>query len=74
MARRLDLALRGAGELGGTKQWGITDIGMEAIKNIKMVEAARNEAQKLLAIDMELKSHPHLRELVEIKKLETHFE
>ena len=70
----LDLALRGAGELGGTKQWGITDIGMEAIKNIKMVEAARNEAQKLLATDMELKIHPHLRELVEIKKLETHFE
>ena len=24
----LDLALRGAGELGGTKQWGITDLGM----------------------------------------------
>ncbi|OGI64915.1 hypothetical protein A2642_01360, partial [Candidatus Nomurabacteria bacterium RIFCSPHIGHO2_01_FULL_39_10] len=40
----LDLTLRGAGELGGTKQWGITDLGMEAIKNIKMVEAARTEA------------------------------
>jgi len=36
----LDLVLRGAGELGGTKQWGITDLGMEAIKNMKMVEAA----------------------------------
>ena len=70
----LDLALRGAGELGGTKQWGITDIGMEAIKNIKMIEAARSEAGKLLATDKELKLHPHLKELVEIKKLETHFE
>ena len=31
----LDLSLRGAGELGGIKQWGITDIGMEAIKKYK---------------------------------------
>ena len=33
----LDLSLRGSGELSGTKQWGISDLGMEAIKNIKMV-------------------------------------
>jgi ATP-dependent DNA helicase RecG len=70
----LDLALRGAGELGGTKQWGITDIGMEAIKNIKMVEAARDEAKNLLQKDMELKNNPLLKEIVEVKKLETHFE
>ncbi|MFZ2763858.1 MAG: ATP-dependent DNA helicase RecG, partial [Minisyncoccia bacterium] len=30
-----DLVQRGAGELAGFKQWGISDIGMEAIKNIK---------------------------------------
>jgi ATP-dependent DNA helicase RecG len=70
----LDLALRGAGELGGTKQWGITDIGMEAIKNIKMVEAARDEAKNLLQKDIELKNNPILKEIVEVKKLETHFE
>ena len=70
----LDLGLRGAGELGGTKQWGITDIGMEAIKNIKMVEAARDEATKLLAKDMELKNSPGLKAIVETKKQETHFE
>lgn len=39
-----DLLLRGTGELTGMKQSGISDIGMEAIKNIKLVEAARNEA------------------------------
>ena len=70
----LDLALRGAGELGGSKQWGITDLGMEAIKNLKMVEAARDEATKLIKTDMELKNHPNLKELVEIKRIETHFE
>ena len=34
-----DLKIRGAGELGGGKQWGVSDIGMEALRNIKMVEA-----------------------------------
>jgi len=70
----LDLALRGAGELGGSKQWGITDLGMEAIKNLKMVEAARDEAQNLIRKDSELKHYPELKELVEIKRIETHFE
>ncbi len=43
----LDLKLRGAGELYVGKQWGLSDIAMDAIKNIKMVEAARKEAQRL---------------------------
>ena len=44
-----DLELRGSGELSGRKQWGISDLGMEAIKNIKMVEAARSEAEKIIS-------------------------
>ncbi|MCK5591786.1 MAG: ATP-dependent DNA helicase RecG, partial [Candidatus Pacebacteria bacterium] len=47
----LDLQLRGAGELAGKKQWGVSDLGMEAIKNIKMVEAARTEATQILEKD-----------------------
>lgn len=70
----LDLTLRGAGELAGTKQWGITDLGMEAIKNIKMVEAARAEAQKLIAEDSELKNYPLLKAKVKSKVAEFHFE
>ena len=70
----LDLALRGAGELGGSKQWGITDLGMEAIKNIKMVEAARGEAARLVQQDPELMKHPDLKAVIEAKKLEVHFE
>lgn len=53
-----DLAQRGSGELYGAKQWGLTDLGMEAIKNIKMVEAARSEAQKLIQNDLNLERHP----------------
>ncbi|MBP9711746.1 MAG: ATP-dependent DNA helicase RecG [Candidatus Pacebacteria bacterium] len=70
----LDLGLRGAGELGGTKQWGITDLGMEAIKNIKMVEAARTEAVRLIESDPELHQYPLLKEKVKQKAGEFHFE
>lgn len=70
----LDLTLRGAGELGGTKQWGITDLGMEAIKNIKMVEAARTEAVRLIEEDPELKKYPLLKQKVREKAGEFHFE
>ncbi len=70
----LDLALRGPGELGGTKQWGITDLGMEAIKNIKMVEAARTEAIRLIEEDSELIKYPLLKQKVKQKTSEFHFE
>jgi ATP-dependent DNA helicase RecG len=70
----LDLALRGAGELGGTKQWGITDLGMEAIKNLKMVEAARTEAIRLIIEDPELVKYPLLKQKAREKAGEFHFE
>lgn len=44
-----DLQFRGSGELYGQKQSGLSDLGMEAIKNLKLVEAARTEAQHLVA-------------------------
>lgn len=71
----LDLTLRGAGELAGTKQWGMTDLGMEAIKNIKMVEAARAEAEKIITNDPTLTHHPSLNQALLVRNLETvHFE
>lgn len=70
----LDLSLRGAGLLSGDKQWGITDIGMEAIKNIKMVEAARSEAINIIQNDINLKSYPLLFEILKNKNIKLHFE
>ena len=70
----LDLTLRGAGELSGTKQSGITDLGMEAIKNIKMVAAARAEATRLIHEDPELTQYPLLKQKVKEKVSEFHFE
>lgn len=69
-----DLQFRGPGELSGKKQWGISDVGMDALKNIKMVEAARTEAQNILEKDSELKNHPELNRAIKQKNLSIHFE
>ncbi len=70
----LDLAQRGAGELSGIRQWGISDVAMEALKNMKMVEAARNEAVRIIAEDEKLLGHPALKNAVELNDKVTHFE
>ncbi len=69
-----DLNIRGAGELYGRKQWGISDIGMDALKNLKLVEAAREEASALVSKDPSLSAHPLLKKLSEEKVTELHFE
>jgi ATP-dependent DNA helicase RecG len=68
-----DLGLRGAGELYGRQQWGITDVGMEALQNIKMVEAARNEAQELIDKDPGLATYPLLAKALAARDI-LHFE
>lgn len=55
-----DLEARGAGDLYGRKQWGITDLGMEALKNIKLIRAARDEAAAIVAHDPSLSTYPSL--------------
>ncbi|MDE2173535.1 MAG: DEAD/DEAH box helicase, partial [Patescibacteria group bacterium] len=69
-----DLALRGAGELSGGRQWGVSDIAMEALKNIKLVEAARTEAARLVAKDPGLKNHPALLQRARMAGAEMHLE
>mgnify|MGYP001568262517 CR=1 FL=1 len=70
----LDLAQRGSGELSGLRQWGVSDVAMEALRNLKMVEAARSEAVKLIDKDSTLAKYPTLKKLVEIHTKEAHFE
>ena len=61
-----DLTFRGSGELYGAKQSGLTDLGMEAIKNLKLVEAARTEARHLVATNPDLsRNFPLIHERVE---------
>ena len=63
-----DLEHRGPGALTGTKQWGVSDIAMEALKNLKLVEFARNLAKEIIENDPELKQHPELA--AEISKID----
>jgi ATP-dependent DNA helicase RecG len=69
-----DLKQRGSGDLSGKKQWGISDIGMLAIQNIKMVEASREEAKKIVETDPTLLKLPLLKEMLNKNKNKIHFE
>ena len=69
-----DLLQRGPGELSGRKQWGISDIGMEALKNLKLVEAARAEAQALIKKDETLAKHPLLSQALQARASQMHLE
>jgi len=69
-----DLLQRGPGELSGRKQWGISDIGMEALKNLKLVEAARTEALTLVQKDENLKKYPLLQHALFARANAVHFE
>jgi len=69
-----DLAQRGAGLLYGAKQWGVSDVAMDALQNLKLVEAARNEAIRIISEDTDLVRYPSLREAVSAKDSEMHFE
>lgn len=69
-----DLQQRGSGELYGGKQWGVSDLAMEAIKNLKMVEAAREEARAIIEDDPELKKHTLLKKHLEEYGEKIHFE
>lgn len=46
-----DLETRGMGDLYGRRQWGVSDIGMEALKNVRLIKAARDEADHLVRKD-----------------------
>jgi ATP-dependent DNA helicase RecG len=69
-----DLKTRGMGDLYGRSQSGISDIGMEALKNPRLIAAARTEAQTLVSIDPTLSMHPALLSRVTSSREELHTE
>ena len=60
-----DLETRGAGDLYGSRQWGMSDLGMEALQNARLIRAARDEAAALVGNDPTLRGHPALLRRVE---------
>jgi len=59
----IDLKLRGPGDFLGVKQWGFSDYIMEALKDVNMVEKAKEAAKKILP---KIKEYP-----LTLKRLES---
>jgi ATP-dependent DNA helicase RecG len=69
-----DLEIRGPGDFTGTRQWGIPDLMMNSLKDIKLVEKTRQIAQEILDKDPELKKHPLIREKLKKFRQRIHLE
>lgn len=69
-----DLELRGPGEIYGTAQSGFSDLKVASLLDYPTIKIARDEAERILKIDPDLKDHDILRRKVEQKNLQTHFE
>jgi ATP-dependent DNA helicase RecG len=63
-----DMLTRGIGTLFDGKQWGVSDLAMEAIKNPKLVDIAQQEAKKLVEQDPTLEHHELLKNTIDAKE------
>ena len=65
-----DLEIRGPGDFLGTKQWGLPDLAMASLTDLSLIKETKEEAEKILKKDPELKNYPALYEkLNNFKKL-----
>jgi ATP-dependent DNA helicase RecG len=55
-----DMRLRGMGELLGQRQHGMSDLAMQGLREPELLNEVRQEAERLLAEDPDLKRHPVL--------------
>jgi ATP-dependent DNA helicase RecG len=69
-----DLEIRGPGDFLGKRQWGSPDFTMDALKNIELVEEARNTAKEILLKDPKLKGYPLLKKRVNSLEEKMHLE
>jgi ATP-dependent DNA helicase RecG len=65
-----DLAIRGPGEFLGVRQWGLPDFRVaNLIRDVRLLQEARQEAFNLIALDPQLSREEHrpLREIIQAK-------
>ena len=62
-----DMRLRGAGELMGPRQHGMTDLAMQALQHPSLLSEIRQEAEALLNGDPDLESWPSLRAAAQVR-------
>jgi len=56
------LEIRGPGDLAGARQWGIPDLMMSSLKDVRLVEKTRQTAKEILIEDPRLKKYSFLLE------------
>ena len=69
-----DLQIRGPGDFIGKRQSGIPDLIMGSLKNMTLVEKAKETAKEILFEDPELKKYPLLRKRVQEFQKQIHME
>jgi ATP-dependent DNA helicase RecG len=69
-----DLEIRGAGDLFGTRQWGVSDVALKRLTDQKLVRASRREAAELLQKSADLSSYPLLVQKLESSARAVHWE
>lgn len=67
----IDLKLRGPGDFFGIKQWGFSDYVMTALKDIKLVEEAREAAKKIF---LKIEDYPLTLKRLESFESKVHIE
>jgi ATP-dependent DNA helicase RecG len=58
---KIDLKLRGAGDLYGTAQSGFDELQIGSLFNYELIKKAGDEAARLIASDPDLKKHPAIK-------------
>jgi len=69
-----DLEIRGPGSFIGTRQWGIPDLMMNSLTDIKLVERTREAAKNILLEDPNLKKYPLIEKRLEKFRANIHLE
>jgi len=69
-----DLKIRGPGDFIGTRQWGVPDTIMNALKNISLVQESKEEARLLLQKDPFLEKNLFLKNKVRELRKNIHLE
>jgi len=69
-----DLEIRGPGDFTGTRQWGIPDLMMDSLRDLKLVEKTREAAKSILQESSDLKKYPNLEEKLGAFREKIHLE